>query len=83
MCIITRMVPQIKWMHKWFGKGYIITMLWASGTSLLIHNTGVRDKTRASVCECVHSVCMWFVRLYFSCLSVCFSHSFFVFSVSL
>jgi hypothetical protein len=41
MCIITRMVPQIKWMHKWFGKGYIITMLWASGTSLLIHNTGV------------------------------------------
>ena len=41
MCIITRLVPQIKWMHKWFGKAYIITMLWASGTSLLIHNTGV------------------------------------------
>lgn len=41
MCIITRFVPQIKWMHKWFGKGYIIAMLWASGTSLVIHNTGV------------------------------------------
>ena len=41
MCIITRLVPQIKWMHKWFGKGYIIAMLWADGTSLVIHNTCV------------------------------------------
>jgi hypothetical protein len=41
-CLITRIIPnRYRWMHSWFGRGYIMTMLWTCFTSLLIHNTGL------------------------------------------
>mmetsp|Transcript_20138 Transcript_20138/g.49476 ORF Transcript_20138/g.49476 Transcript_20138/m.49476 type:complete len:329 (+) Transcript_20138:384-1370(+) len=40
-CFITRIHPRVKWMHKWFGQIYILSMIWATATSLLIHNTGL------------------------------------------
>ncbi|KAJ3095461.1 hypothetical protein HDU97_006903 [Phlyctochytrium planicorne] len=41
LCMITRLFPAVKWMHAWFGKVYVSSMLLATATSLLIHNTGL------------------------------------------
>jgi hypothetical protein len=41
LCIITRVVGKYKYMHAFFGRSYIICMLWCMGTSLVIHNTGL------------------------------------------
>jgi hypothetical protein len=38
---ITRLVPKLKWTHIYVGRLYIVSMLWATATSLLIHNTGL------------------------------------------
>ena len=38
-CLTTRVV--MKWAHPYFGRAYIICMLWCMGTSLVIHNTGL------------------------------------------
>ena len=38
---ITRLHPKIKPAHQWFGRVYILSMLYATATSLLIHNTGL------------------------------------------
>jgi hypothetical protein len=40
-CFVTRLVARVKWMHPWFGRLYVLLMLWCIGTSLLIHNTGI------------------------------------------
>lgn len=40
-CFITRALPpRGKRLHAWFGRLYIIAMLWCTGTALLINNTG-------------------------------------------
>ena len=38
-CLMTRIV--YKKLHVYFGRLYIICMLWCMGTSLVIHNTGL------------------------------------------
>ena len=38
-CLATRVC--CKHMHVWFGRMYIICMLWCMGTALVIHNTGL------------------------------------------
>jgi hypothetical protein len=40
-CFVTRCWDRIKWTHLWFGRIYILSMLWATATSILIHNTGL------------------------------------------
>ncbi|KAJ3410414.1 hypothetical protein HDV05_003825 [Chytridiales sp. JEL 0842] len=40
-CFITRVWDRIKWMHVWFGRLYILAMLYSTASSLLIHNTGL------------------------------------------
>ena len=40
-CFFTRLIPRLHHMHLWFGRSYIVFMLWGTGTSLLIHNTGL------------------------------------------
>ena len=40
-CFITRLHHKIKFLHPWFGDLYIVSMLLATGTSLVIHNTGL------------------------------------------
>lgn len=43
-CFITRILPaKFKAWHRWFGRIYIVSMLWAMGSSLLIHNTGLPE----------------------------------------
>lgn len=37
---VTRLFPKFQWLHLWMGRLYIIFMLWATGTAILIHNTG-------------------------------------------
>ena len=44
-CFITRLYPPIKWLHVWFGRIYIISMLLTTASSLLIHNTGLPGST--------------------------------------
>ena len=38
---VTRLHPKLYFLHAWFGRGYMISMIWATATSLLIHNTGL------------------------------------------
>jgi len=39
---VTRLLPpKFKWIHVWFGRIYILSMLWSTVTSLLINNTGL------------------------------------------
>jgi hypothetical protein len=45
---VTRLVPALKWTHAWFGRAYIIFMLWATATSLIIHNSGLPAATLIS-----------------------------------
>jgi hypothetical protein len=42
-CMVTRLWPGPPHLqlHRWFGFVYIVSMLWAMGTSLIIHNTGL------------------------------------------
>jgi len=41
-CFATRLAPpRFKWLHSWFGRSYILSMLWSTVTSLLMNNTGL------------------------------------------
>ena len=40
-CMLTRLWTRLHWYHSWLGKLYIMSMLWGTATSLLIHNTGL------------------------------------------
>lgn len=40
-CLITRLHPVLHPAHAWSGRIYILSMMWATATSLLIHNTGL------------------------------------------
>lgn len=39
--MLTRIIPGTKWMHPHFGRLYIVLMLWAMASSLVIHNEGL------------------------------------------
>ena len=42
VCLVTRVAPpKYKWLHSWFGRMYILSMLWSTTTSLLMNNTGL------------------------------------------
>lgn len=47
-CLLTRVIPRSAWTHAWFGRAYIIFMLWTTATSILIHNNGLPDGTLIS-----------------------------------
>lgn len=40
-CFITRLHPKMHYAHKWLGRIYILSMLYATASSLLINNTGL------------------------------------------
>jgi hypothetical protein len=41
-CFITRVLPpKWKFLHLWCGRAYWMSMLWCTGTSMLIHNSGL------------------------------------------
>lgn len=42
-CFITIMVPPLKWLHAWFGRMYIFSMIMATATALLIFNSGLPE----------------------------------------
>jgi MFS family permease len=39
--MISRLFDRLKFLHAWMGRFYILSMLWATATSMLIHNTGL------------------------------------------
>ncbi|KAJ3104353.1 hypothetical protein HDU97_009326 [Phlyctochytrium planicorne] len=41
LCMVTRLIPMFKWTHAWFGRAYIVSMLFAVASCLLIHNHGL------------------------------------------
>lgn len=43
--MLSRLHSRVKWTHVWFGRIYVIAMLWNTATSLLIHNTGLPVNT--------------------------------------
>eukprot|EP00878_Enallax_costatus_P035426 GHUV01039495.1.p1 GENE.GHUV01039495.1~~GHUV01039495.1.p1 ORF type:complete len:117 (-),score=2.87 GHUV01039495.1:330-680(-) len=45
---VTRLVPAVSWTHAWFGRAYILSMLWATATSMVIHNSGLPPATLIS-----------------------------------
>ena len=52
-CFITRLHDKMKPAHSWFGRIYILTMLYATASSLLIHNTGLPLAVLISFCYCI------------------------------
>ena len=40
-CMLTRLWTKLNIYHLWFGRFYIMCMLWGTATYLLIHNTGL------------------------------------------
>lgn len=41
LCFLTRVIPQLKWMHGFLGRVYISAMVLTIMTSLLVHTTGL------------------------------------------
>jgi hypothetical protein len=39
--LVSRVVPQLKWTHVYFGRTFLLTMLFAEGSAMLITNTGL------------------------------------------
>ena len=50
---ITRLHPKIKPAHQWFGRTYILSMSYATASSLLIHNTGLPLAVLYSFAICI------------------------------
>lgn len=40
-CMMSRVIPLFKWAHAWCGRIFVLSMLWSTGFSMLIHNTGL------------------------------------------
>ncbi|KAF8067327.1 hypothetical protein HT031_002375 [Scenedesmus sp. PABB004] len=61
---VSRVVPAARPLHAWFGRGYIVSMLWATATSLLIHNTGLPPSTLVSFIWVLGGLCVgWLLAL--------------------
>lgn len=41
LCLLTRLHPRLHCAHVWFGRIYLLSMLWATAMSILIHNHGL------------------------------------------
>ena len=67
-CMLTRLWqgPPAWRLHSWFGYWYIISMLWATATSMLIHNTGLPPAVLVSFIWCLGGLTIgWFlIRLH-------------------
>lgn len=50
---ITRLHSKMKPAHQWFGRVYILSMLYATASSLLIHNTGLPLAVLYSFAICI------------------------------
>ena len=61
---ITRLSYKIKPAHQWFGRIYLLSMLYATASSLLIHNTGLPLAVLISFCFCIGGLTIaWFLIL--------------------
>lgn len=57
----SRCIPPIKALHPIFGRAYIVNMLWATATSLIIHNSGLPPSTLISFVWVLGGLCVaWF-----------------------
>lgn len=48
LCFVTRLIPKLRFLHVYFGRIYILSLLWGTASSLLIINTGLPTGTIVS-----------------------------------
>ena len=61
---ISRIHNKLKPSHQWFGRIYLLSMLYATASSLLIHNTGLPLAVLISFCFCIGGLTIaWFLIL--------------------
>eukprot|EP00775_Hariotina_reticulata_P011295 gene11295-11445_t len=65
LAMVSRLVPTFKWSHVWFGRAYIISMLWATASSLIIHNTGLPAATLISFIWALGGMCFAWILIIF------------------
>lgn len=62
-CMVSRVHPVLHKFHAWSGRIYIISMLWATATSLLIHNTGLPAAVLVSFIICLGGMCLAWILI--------------------
>ena len=70
LALLSRAVDRLAFLHVYAGRAFLVTMLWAMASSILIHNTYARACVcRDRFCSDSHSM-ICFVPLFVSCQSV-------------
>jgi hypothetical protein len=63
---LSRIRPAWKWTHAWFGRAYILSMLWTTATSILIHNSGLPSGIIYVFLWCLGGMSLgWLVIIFF------------------
>lgn len=62
---ITRLHSKMKPAHQWFGRVYILSMLYATASSLLIHNTGLPLAVLYSFAICIGGLTVAWILILF------------------
>jgi len=66
LAFISRIGPgKFKWTHRWFGRMYIMCMIWSMATSLLIHNTGLPAAVLWSFLWVLGGLCVAWILIVF------------------
>jgi len=61
-CVLARLIRQIKWLHAWFGRLYILAMLFSTASSLLINNEGLPLAVLVNFAYCMSFLAIgWFI----------------------
>jgi len=62
LCFLTRVVPQLKWMHAFLGRVYVSAMVLSIASSLLVHTTGLPMFVLSSFVWCLSGMILgWFI----------------------
>lgn len=62
-CMVSRMHPSLHKFHAWSGRVYVISMIWATATSLLIHNTGLPPAVLISFVWVLGGMCLAWILI--------------------
>mmetsp|Transcript_10448 Transcript_10448/g.20547 ORF Transcript_10448/g.20547 Transcript_10448/m.20547 type:complete len:344 (-) Transcript_10448:386-1417(-) len=61
----TRILPlRFRPLHRWCGRAYIMSMLWACGTSIVMHNTGLPAAILISLAYVAIGLCVGWVAIH-------------------
>jgi len=61
-CMISRLIRRLKWTHAWFGRIYLLSMLFSTASSLLINNEGLPLAVLVNFAYCMVFLSIgWFI----------------------